>query len=152
MAAMLRPIACLCALAATGALADGPVYRCANAGSVSFQQIPCANASEERAFELPSYPPINMLERDRLLAREAALDARLLRRAEIDAQERIAREARRARDAELDAERERARLAESASFYPAYPLAYPPRVTHHRARAPSLNDQVMGTTGLPRIR
>jgi hypothetical protein len=149
MAAMVRPIAYLCALAATGALADGPVYRCVNAASVSFQQVPCASASEERAFELPSYPPINMLERDRLLAREAALDARLLRRAEIDAQERMAREARRAREAEVDAERERAaRTAEAGYFYPAYPAAYP-RVTHHRPRASSLNDQVMG---LPRIR
>ena len=153
MAAMLRPIAFLCTIAATGAFAGGPVYRCASAGSVSFQQMPCASASEERAFELPSYPPVNMLERDRLLAREAALDERLLRRAEIDAQERMAREARRAREAEVDAERERARAAaESGYFYPAYPLAYP-RVTHHRTRfGPSLNDQVMGTSGLPRIR
>jgi len=149
---MLRPLAAAFALLAIPVLADGPAYRCANAGSVSFQQTPCAAASEERAFELPSYPPVNMLERDRLLAREAALDARLLRRAEIDAQERIARDARRAREAEADAERERARTTEAGYFYPAYPLAYP-RAGHHRNRfGPSLNDQVMGTSGLPRIR
>jgi hypothetical protein len=95
---------------------------------------------------------VNMLERDRLLAREAALDARLVRRAEIDAQERIAREARWARQAEMEAERERARTTEAGYLYPAYPVAYP-RVTHHRSRsASSLNDQVMGTSGLPRIR
>ena len=152
MAAMLRPIALACALAATGALAESQVYRCVSAGSVSFQQVPCATLSEERAYDLPSYPPANMLERDRLLAREAALDARLLRRAEIDAQERIAREARWARQAEAEADRERARTADAGYFYPAYPVL-PPRVVHHRNRpAPSLNDQVMGTSGLPRIR
>jgi len=152
MAAMLRPIALACALAATGALAEGPVYRCASGGSVSFQQVPCATPAEERAYDLPSYPPANQLERDRLLAREAALDARLLKRAEIDAQERMAREARWARQAEAEAERERARTSDAGYFYPAYPV-YSPRVTHHRNRsAPSMNDQVMGTSGLPRIR
>jgi hypothetical protein len=151
MAAMLRLVAFAFTIAATGSLAEGPVYRCANAGSVSFQQVPCPTASEERAYELPSYPPVNMLERDRLLAREAALDARLVRRAEIDAQERIAREARWARQAEAEAERERARTAEGGYFYPAFP-AMPARVTHYRNRAPTLNDVVMGGAGLQRIR
>ena len=152
MAAMLRVIAIAVAFAATGALAGGPVYRCASAGSVTFQQVPCASAAEERAMELPEYPPANLLERDRLLQREAALDARMLRRAEIDAQERIAREARRARDAEAEAERERARAVEGGYLYPAYPVGYP-RVVHHRNRSPaSLTDLVMGGSGLPRIR
>jgi len=152
MAAMLRVIALALALAATGAFAGGPVYRCASAGSVTFQQVPCASAAEERAMELPEYPPANLLERDRLLQREAALDARMLRRAEIDAQERIAREARRARDAEAEAERERARAVEGGYLYPAYPPAYP-RVVHHRNRSSaSLTDLVMGGSGLPRIR
>jgi len=152
MAAMVRPIALAFALAATGAFAESQVYRCASGGSVSFQQVPCASAAEERAVAMPSYPPVNMLERDRLLAREAALDARLVRRAEIDAQERIAREARLARQAEAEAERERARTSEAGYFYPAYPVA-PPRVIHHRNRAPaSMTDLVMGGSGLPRIR
>jgi len=151
MAAMARLIAIAFAMLATSSLA-GPVYRCASAGSVSFQQVPCASAAEERALELPEYPPANLMERDRLLAREAALDARLLRRAEIDAQERMAREARWARQAEAEAERERARTMEAGYFYPAYPVA-PLRVTHHRNPvAPSMNDIVMGGSGLPRIR
>ena len=149
---MLRSTALACALLTTAAFADGQVYRCASKGSVSYQQEPCAAATEEQAYHLPSFPPVNVQERDRLLAREAALDARLVRRAEIDAQERIAREARLAREAELEAERA-ARPSEAGYFYPAYPVRYP-RVTHHRGArpAPSLTDQVMGTSGLPRIR
>ena len=153
MAAMRRLTAFAFAFAATGALAGEQVYRCASGGSVTFQQVPCASAAEERAMPLPEYPPANLQERDRLLQREAALDARMLRRAEIDAQERIAREARRARDAEAEAERERARAVEGGYLYPAYPVGYPPRVVHHRNRSPSsLTDLVMGGSGLPRIR
>src|SRR5688572_9500917 len=152
MGAMLRPIVLACALLSTAAAASASqVYRCASAGTVSYQQMPCATAAEERPYDLPSYPPVNMLERDRLLAREAALDARLLRRAEIDAQERIAREARLAQEAAIAAEIERARTTEAGYFYPAYPVVRP-RVTHHRTRAPSVHDQVMGTSGLQRIR
>lgn len=153
MVAMLRTTLLLAV--SLGACLDSSaaqIYRCAAGGSVTYQELPCPGAASESSYAAPEYPPANQLERDRLLAREAALDARLVRRAEIDAQERMAREARRAREAELDAERERARAAEAASFYPAYPMAYP-RVTHHRSRfGPSLNDQVMGTSGLQRIR
>ena len=135
MATMRRLAALFCASLVTGALADGPqIYRCAAAGKVTFQEIPCAGAADERAWAVPAFPPVNVVERERLLQREAALDARLVRRAEIDAQERIAREQRRAREAEVEAERERARAAEQAVFYPAYPAFYPRPTPHHRHR------------------
>jgi hypothetical protein len=101
---------------------SGPAYRCNSAGGgVAFQDQPCEDARAERPFDMPAFPPQNTLERDRLLQREAALDARMLKRAEIDASERIAREARWAREAELEAERERARAAAS-QYYPIYPV------------------------------
>ena len=60
------------------------------------------------AVDIPSsFPDANALERERLFQREAALDARLLKRAEIDAAERIAREDRLAREREAQAERDR---------------------------------------------
>jgi hypothetical protein len=133
MARMRRLLPFTCALVAASALAADPVYRCAIAGSVTFQQTPCASAVEERAFELPAFPPQNVRERDRLLAREAALDERLLRRAELESAERIAREARRAREAELQAERERA--AETQTTY-AVPLFFRP-ARAWRPRPPS---------------
>ena len=119
MTAMRRPIALACTLIATSALAGGgQAYRCVSGGSVSFQQLPCATAGEERPFDLPSYPPQNML----------------------------------ARQAELEAERA-ARPAEAGYFYPAYPVRAPRVTHHHRGRSGnSLHDQVMGTSGLPRIR
>ena len=58
-------------------------------------------------MDIPSqFPDVNRVERERLLAREAALDARLLKRAEVDAAERIARDDRIARERELAALRE----------------------------------------------
>lgn len=122
-------------LAATFAVHGAQIYRCASSGGVSYQETPCTGTASEQAVELPAYPPANTLERERLLAREAALDARLVQRAEIEAQERMAKEARWAREAELAAERERARAAEAAYFYPAYPMAYPrPRPTPLRQK------------------
>ena len=100
------------------AVSAGPIYRCASAGGIAYQELPCPAASAERAWHAPEFPPVNLRERDRLLQREAALDARLLRRAEIEAAERIAREERRERELELAAERERARQAQPVYVVP----------------------------------
>ena len=97
------------------------IYRCALPTGIEYQEMPCETGASERSVKVQDYPPVNLLERDRLLQREAALDARLLKRAEIDASERIAREARWAREAELEAERERAKAAAS-QYYPMYPI------------------------------
>lgn len=88
--------ACACADAAA------QIYRCrAPGGAVTYQEIPCAEG-DGRALDIPTaYPEPDRAGRDRLLRREAELDARLLRRAEIDARVQIAREERLAREAEL---------------------------------------------------
>ena len=72
-------------------------------------------SAQVRAMDIPLvFPEVNRAERERLLQREAALDARLLKRAEIEAAERVAREDRAAR--ELSLERERAREREAAAL------------------------------------
>ena len=117
------------------------LFRCTSAGgAVTFQEQPCGAASDERVQDLPEYPPANLAERDRLLQREAALDARLLKRAEIDSNERIARDARRSRELELEAER--ARSAEPMYVGPVYGVgympAYRPRPQQHLRNGPLL--------------
>ena len=104
-------------LAASSPAGAERVFRCTTAGgSVTFQEQPCGAASDERVWEVPDYPPANTAERERLLQRESALDARLVKRAEIEAAERIAREERRTRELEA----ERTRNAEPAYVGPVY--------------------------------
>ncbi len=70
-------------LAALLALAVCPVqaeiFRCTSpAGAVSYQQTECAASETARKIDVPSaYPAADPAERDRLFAREAALDRRL---------------------------------------------------------------------------
>lgn len=99
------------------AAANG-IYRCtAPDGAVTYQETACLFAREERPLAIPTeFPPVNAAERNRLLQREAALDARMLKRAELETAERIARDARRTRELELAAERERSRQAEQPVF------------------------------------
>jgi hypothetical protein len=97
------------------------IYRCATGTGIAYQELPCDAGAAEKSLPAPDFPPVNATERSRLLDREAALDARMLKRAEIDASERIARETRWAREAELEAERERAKAAAS-QYYPMYPV------------------------------
>jgi len=113
--------------------AEAQVYRCTEAGRVTYQAQPCTSAGAERVLDIPAaYPEVNLRERDRLLQREAALDARLLKRAELEAAERVARENRRA--LELEAQAERARAAE-----PLYVVAWaPPLRRTLRPRHPAL--------------
>ena len=106
-------LAALAAMAATCASAG--IFRCKDArGGVTYQEIPCVSA-DERPTDIPTaFPEVNYAERDRLLRREAELDARLLRRAEIDAQVQIAREDRLAREREAELMRQAA--AETYGF------------------------------------
>ena len=106
-----RPLAiALAAVAATCVTgASAGIFRCKDAaGAVTYQEIPCVSA-DERATDIPTaFPEVNYAERDRLLRREAELDARMLRRAEIDAQVQIAREERLAREREAELQRQAA--------------------------------------------
>jgi hypothetical protein len=95
------------ALALAPLAAHAEIYRCTSGGTVTYQEIPCPASAEAARMDIPAvFPEVNRAERDRLFAREAALDARLLRRAEIDASERIARDDRAAREREIAALRE----------------------------------------------
>ena len=113
-----------------------PIYRCATGGSITYQEMPCAGMGVRT--DIPeSYPEVNKTERDRLLQREAALDARLLKRAEIEAGERVARESRRARELELAAERERAQPIEPVYVVPVISRPHRPlRPYRHGALLP----------------
>jgi hypothetical protein len=115
MRASIWSAAILLAAACAGS-AGAEIYRCVAGGSVSYQEFPCPAAAEAATMPIGAdFPAVNLLERDRLLQRDAALDARILRRAELDSAERIARDDRISREATLQAlQRER---AEAIPFY-----------------------------------
>ena len=115
-------------LAANAAVAS-EIYRCRSpGGAITYQQQPCPLASEAEALSIPSSYPDHTAERDRLMQREAAMDARLMKRLEIESAERIARDTRIARESELQAERDRAAAAAAAAAgYPAYIAGWPQR-------------------------
>jgi hypothetical protein len=116
--------------AAYAGAAGAEIYRCSTGGSVTYQEIPCPASADAATMPIGAdFPVVNLLERDRLLQREAALDARILKRAQIDAAERIARDDRIARELALQAQMERER-AEAASYYV---VARPLRHTARRA-------------------
>jgi hypothetical protein len=123
-----------CALLDAGAM---QIYRCNAAGAVSYQEQPCVTSTQERTLDVPEFPRVNTVERERLLQREAALEARLARRAEMEAAERIARENRRAQEAQLEAERKRQLHAEGERGQVVAPVIFLPRVRYsrHPARA-----------------
>jgi uncharacterized protein DUF4124 len=96
-------------LIAAAAPAGAEIYRCtAPGGGVSYQELPCDGASRGGAVPIPTQYPDHVAPRDRLDARAAASDARILERLRLESAERIARDDRLARQAQLDAERERA--------------------------------------------
>ena len=111
----------LATLVATALPAAAEIYRCKSGGSVSYQEQPCDAASQGGAVAIPTEFPDYVEPRNRLAAREAAVDARILERLRIESAERIARDERAAREAQLQAERERAQPAE-AVWYPVYGL------------------------------
>ena len=114
------------------------IYRCKGPGSaVSYQELPCAGAEQGGTVNIPAvFPEANSVERNRLLQREAALDARLLERARIESAERIAQSELATREKEAKAMREAAELAAQQPVYPAYivgPAYRGPRLRHHQA-------------------
>jgi hypothetical protein len=87
--------------------ASAEVYKCQSREGTTYQQMPCPSEAIANTVAIPASYPDYMAERDRLAAREAAMDARLLRRLEIESAERIARDERVAREQEAQAERDR---------------------------------------------
>jgi hypothetical protein len=134
---VIRRIPFFLVLASLAFAAQAQIYRCTGArGAVAYQEIPCGNAEQARTLDIPTtYPDANAAERNRLLQREAALDARLLERARIESAERIAQSELATREKEAKAMREAAELAAQQPVYPAYvvaPAYRGPRVRHHQ--------------------
>ena len=125
-------------LALASVQAGAQIYRCKDAaGAVTYQEVACAGTEQGGTTKIPSvFPEVNTSERNRLLQREAALDARLLERARIESAERIAQSELATREKEAKAMREAAELAAQQPVYPAYvtgPVYRGPRVRHHQA-------------------
>ena len=127
---MIRAL--LLALLYVALSAQAEIYRCkASGGATSDQEIPCGTSESSHTMDIPaSFPEVNHAERDRLLAREAALEARRLKREEIESRERIARDDRLAREREAEALRD-AMLAQqqgvATPLWPSYVVAGPVR-------------------------
>ena len=135
---MNRSLAAL-ALVSLACGAHAGIYRCTCGGAVTYQEIPCPASATATTMDIPTqFPEVNRAERERILAREAALDARLLKRAEIDAAERIARDDRTARERELAAlraELARREAEDAGGFIVVSPLRAP-RIHHRPDRRP----------------
>lgn len=109
------------------------IVRCKDArGGLTYQPAPCPDRTEESRPGISNdYPAPNIVERDRLFEREAALDKRLEARRDRETMEQQMREAR----AEREAERERLAVlaaVQQPQYYVAYPNpwpAYPVRFT-----------------------
>jgi hypothetical protein len=122
-----RPMLAALLLMAAGTC-SAEIFRCTSReGGVTYQQDPCGAASEGGAVHIATSYPDYSYERERLASREAALDARLLKRLEIEASERIARDNRVAREKEAQAARD---LAE-ADASPVYIVGRVPRAPRH---------------------
>jgi hypothetical protein len=104
--------------------AHAAIFRCtAPSGEVTYQQSPCAQSEATRVVDVPeSYPAANPSERERLFAREAALDRRLEAQRERESRESMARAA-----AEAAAAAQPAPQAE-----PQVPWIVPPFLMRHR--------------------
>lgn len=92
----LAPIVCAALLLGAAVTpARAAIYRCTSPdGSVTYQQLPCAAHEQARALDVPeTYPAADSTERERLFAREAALDRRLEAERERESREAMARAA-----------------------------------------------------------
>jgi len=129
---------------ASGSLA-GEIIRCVSAnGAVTYQAIACPDAAREQVTNISNdYPPINMAERERLLANEREMYKRLEAQRDRDTALEMARQARAASES-------RAREAEAATegepYYVAWP-ARPARPVHHQRVA--RGNQPVWTGGNP---
>ena len=116
--------------------AASAIFRCTSpAGEVTYQEIPCPASATGGATPIrDAYPEINHAERNRLLQREAALDARLLKKQEMESIERIAMGEQVAREREAQALAARRESESSYAYAPAWVVMQPargPRVRHH---------------------
>jgi len=73
--------------------ASAGIFRCTAAdGSVSYQEMACADTEHTRMLDIPTqFPQADPAARERLFAREAELDRRLEAQRERDSRESVAR-------------------------------------------------------------
>ena len=121
-------------LACIAGAASAEIYRCQSRQGVTYQQTPCPDEAIAERVAIPTTYPDYLAERDRLAAREAAMDARLLRRLEIESAERIARDDRIAREKEAQAALAIAQAQAQAS--PVYIVGRPLRPMRHPPQRP----------------
>ena len=136
---MQRSFLLVAFLCATAFAARAEIYRCtAASGAITYQEIPCpSSASRTATVDIPAaFPEVNRMERDRLLARADALEERLVKRAQIEAAERMAREERLARERELLAVREAQAQRAAEAAFPAVIVALPLPPRRHFPRRP----------------
>jgi hypothetical protein len=113
-------------LAAAAGASSAEIFRCQSREGTTYQQVPCPEEAIADTINIAASYPDYMAERDRLAQREAAMDARLLRRLEIESAERIARDERVAREKEAQAERDRQQQST-----PTYVAGFPMRAPRH---------------------
>ncbi|HEY5676097.1 MAG TPA: DUF4124 domain-containing protein [Myxococcales bacterium] len=108
--------------------AGAEIFRCTAGGAVTYQELPCAASASEVKVALPqSFPEVNTVERERLLAKEAAMYARLEAERERLSREKIASVQAAAQVAAAKAQAEAA--AAEPVYYPAVLYRpYGPRV------------------------
>lgn len=102
-----RALLGVAALFLVSGAASAEIYRCQTRQGTTFQELPCSDEAISDTMNIPASYPDYIPERDRLAAREAAMDARLLKRLEIESAERIARDERVAREKQAQAESDR---------------------------------------------
>ncbi|HSN21033.1 MAG TPA: DUF4124 domain-containing protein [Usitatibacter sp.] len=95
---MSRAVLAICApllAAAFASSAHAEIFRCTSpAGGVTYQQSPCSAREAAKRLDIPdAFPAVDTGERERLLAREAALDRRLEAQRERESREAMARAA-----------------------------------------------------------
>ena len=121
-------------LASLAGAASADIYRCQSRHGVTYQEVPCPDEAIANTVGIATVYPDYKSERDRLAAREAAMDARLLKRLEIESAERIARDDRIAREKEAQAALALAQAqSQDSPVYvlgrPMHPLRHGPRHT-----------------------
>jgi hypothetical protein len=121
-------------LACIAGAASAEVYRCQAREGVTYQEVPCPDSAIADKVSIPTAYPDFQAERERLAAREAAMDARLLRRLEIESAERIARDDRIAREKEAQAALAIAQAQSQDS--PVYVVGRPLYPSHRGPRRP----------------
>jgi hypothetical protein len=89
---MRRELLALGLLAISLDIAASGIYKCKSpSGSVTYQEIACDGEQTGGVANIPTgFPDMNVIEHDHILQQGALAEARLLKRYEIDSNERIA--------------------------------------------------------------